>query len=148
MAFQFVNYFLDDFNTEQINDENRQSIWNSVELRQNQNLNHSRAPPLPNINLQENIQLNSNFMHWRPSKQLRALQKKFNDHILIQFPSVPCSFCSILMFPTNAKWRAKTWDSLNLLSLDRTAIKTDEEIIKEYQRLQHKYEYLVTSFKS
>ena len=63
MAFQFVNYFLDDFNTtEQINDQNRQSIWNSVELRQNQNLNHSRAPPLSNTNNQENFQFNSNFI--------------------------------------------------------------------------------------
>ena len=44
--------------------------------------------------------------------------------------------------------RAKTWDSLNLISLDREAIKTDKEIIEEYQRLQHKYNHLITSFKS
>jgi len=42
--------------------------------------------------------------------------------------------------------RAKTWNSLNLILLDRKAIKTDEQIIIEYQHLQHKYDQLVTSF--
>src|SRR6266508_3377234 len=111
MAFQFVNYFLDNFNTEQINeqinDENRQPIWNSVELYQIQNLNHSRAPS----------QLNSNFIYWRPSKQLQSLQKRFDDKILIQFPSVPCAFCSILMFPTNAKWIQKEENRVYPLTL-------------------------------
>jgi hypothetical protein len=54
MSFQFVNYFLDNFTTEQDNIEGEDSIWNSVELYQNQNLNHSRAPP--NLNHQENLQ--------------------------------------------------------------------------------------------
>src|SRR5436309_13227873 len=106
MAVQFVNYFLNDFNTEQNNAESEGSIWNSVELYQNQNLNHSRAPPNIN-NYQYHFHLNSNFIHWRPSKQLQSLQKRFEDKILIQFPSVPCSFCSILMFPTNVKWILK-----------------------------------------
>ncbi len=56
------------------------------------------------------------------------------------------------MFATGQSYvaisRAKTWDSLNLISLEREAIKTDEQIIKEYQRLQYKYDHLVTSFKS
>ena len=49
MAIQFINYFLDDFNTEEINIENEDSIWSSAELRHIQNLNHSR---IPNINYQ------------------------------------------------------------------------------------------------
>src|SRR5436190_20656938 len=105
MAFQFVNYFLNDFYTQQINIENEGSIWNSAELRRNQNLNHSRTP---NINQQTIIQSNTfQFLYWRPSTKLQLLQKKFNENILLQFPSVPCSFCSILMYPTNAKWIKK-----------------------------------------
>ena len=30
---------------------------------------------------------------------------------------------------------AKTWDSLNIITLYRSAIKTDEQIIEEYKRL-------------
>jgi hypothetical protein len=115
MAFQFINYSLDDFNTEQINVENETSIWNSAELCQSQNLNHPRAPL--NINSQQNFQLSSNFIYWRPSRQLQSLQKKFNDKILIQFPSVPCSFCSILMFPANAKWIQKEENRVYPLAL-------------------------------
>src|SRR6266542_6405255 len=117
MAFQFVNYFLDNFDTEQINDENRQPIWNSVELYQTQNLNHSRAPSQLNINQQENFQLNFNFIYWRSSKQLQSLQKRFDDKILIQFPSVPCAFCLILIFPTNAKWIQKEENRVYPLTL-------------------------------
>ena len=98
MAIQFINYFLDDFNTEEINIENEDSIWNSTELHHIQNLNHSRTP---NINYQTTFQ--PTFLHWRPSKELQSLQDKFNEKILMQFPSIPCAFCSILMFPTNAK---------------------------------------------
>ena len=115
MSFQFVNYFLDNFNTEQVNIEGESSIWNSAELYQNQNLNHSRAPP--NLNHQENLQQNSNFMYWRPSRQLQSLQERFNNKILLQFPSVPCSFCSILMFPANAKWIQKEENIIYPLTL-------------------------------
>src|ERR1043165_6742874 len=41
--------------------------------------------------------------------------------------------------------RAKTWNSLDLTALDRNAIKTDEQIIAEYERLQQKYDQLVAS---
>src|SRR5437764_12893193 len=115
MSFQFKNYFLDDFNTEQINTENERSIWNSTELCQNQNLNHSRAPP--NINHESNFPSNFSFMYWRPSKQLQLLQKNFDEKILIQFPSVPCSFCSIFMFPTNAKWIQKEENKIYPITL-------------------------------
>ncbi|GBC05190.1 hypothetical protein RclHR1_00610002 [Rhizophagus clarus] len=43
---------------------------------------------------------------------------------------------------------AKTWDSLNLIGLEYDAFKTDEQImILEYERLQVKYDQLVSSFK-
>ncbi|CAB4438024.1 unnamed protein product [Rhizophagus irregularis] len=121
MSIQFINYFLDDFNDEQINSENEDSIWNSAELQCIQNLNHQRAP---NINYQ--ISFHPTFLHWRPSKKLQSLQNRFNEKILMQFPSVPCSFCSILMFPTNAKWIQKDDNIIYPLIL----IFPDEELIE------------------
>ena len=41
---------------------------------------------------------------------------------------------------------AKTWKSLTLTALDYNAIKTDEQVIIEYNRLQEKYNRLVSSF--
>ena len=38
---------------------------------------------------------------------------------------------------------AKTWDSLNIIALDPNAIKTDQQIIDEYARLQIKYDQLI-----
>src|SRR6266498_563052 len=98
MAIQFVNYSLDDFNTEQVSIENGNSIWNSVELYLDQNSNHLR---MPNINHQMSFQ--STFLYWRPSKELQSLQNRFNEKILLQFLSVLYSFCSILILSTNAK---------------------------------------------
>ncbi len=112
MAIQFVNYSLDDFNTEQVSIENGNSIWNSVELYLDQNSNHSR---MPNINHQMSFQ--PTFLYWRPSKELQSLQSRFDEKILMQFPSVPCSFCSILMFPTNAKWIQKEDNRIYPLTL-------------------------------
>ena len=40
----------------------------------------------------------------------------------------------------------KTWDSLTLTALDYDSIKTDEQVIKEYHRLQEKYDELISSF--
>jgi len=98
MAIQFVNYSLDNFNTEQVNIENENSIWNNVKLYLNQNSNHSK---MPNINHQ--ISFQSTFLYWRPSKELQSLQNRFNEKILLQFLSVLYSFCSILILSTNAK---------------------------------------------
>ena len=114
MAIRFINYSLNDFNTEQINTENEGSIWNGAELRRIQNMNHSR---MPIINEEENFQLNLNFIYWRPNKQLQSLQKKFDEKILLQFPSVPCSFCSILMFPKSVKWIQNEEDRIYPLTL-------------------------------
>ncbi len=56
-------------------------------------------------------------MHWRPSKKLQSLQDKFDKKILMQFPSIPCAFCSILMFSTNAKWIQKEDNRIYPLTL-------------------------------
>jgi ATP-dependent exoDNAse (exonuclease V) alpha subunit len=42
--------------------------------------------------------------------------------------------------------RAKTWDSLTITALDFDSIKTDEQVIVEYQRLQDKYDKLLSTF--
>jgi len=70
MAFQFVNYFLNDFDIEQNSTENNDSVWNSAELYHYQNLNHSRTP---NINYQISIQSIS--LHWRPCKKIINITK-------------------------------------------------------------------------
>src|SRR6266542_6770964 len=44
----------------------------------------------------------------------------------MQFPSVPCSFCSILMFPTNAKWIQKEDNRIYPLTL----VFSDEELVQ------------------
>src|SRR2546429_6299829 len=121
MAVQFVNYFLDDFDTEEANNEHEDLLWNSAELQRNQNSNHSRAP---NINHQTSFQ--PTFLHWRPNKKLQLLQDRFDKKILMQFPSVPCSFCSILMFPINAKWILKENNRIYPLTL----IFSDEEPVE------------------
>src|SRR6266498_2672661 len=108
MAIQFVNYSLDDFNTEQVSIENGNSIWNSVELYLDQNSNHSR---MPNINHQMSFQ--PTFLYWRPSKELQSLQSRFDKKILMQFPSVPCLFYSILMFPTRVGFYNDTFNYEN-----------------------------------
>jgi ATP-dependent exoDNAse (exonuclease V) alpha subunit len=69
----------------------------------------------------------------------------------LTLPNITVSLDS-QMFETGQSYvaisRAKTWDSLNIITLDRSAIKTDEQIIEEYKRLQQKYDYLVTSLKT
>jgi len=42
--------------------------------------------------------------------------------------------------------RARTWESLTLTALEYNAIKTDEQVIIEYNRLQEKYNRLISSF--
>ena len=42
--------------------------------------------------------------------------------------------------------RTKTWDSLTITALDFDSIKTDDQVIVEYQRLQEKYDKLLSTF--
>jgi len=42
---------------------------------------------------------------------------------------------------------AKIWNSLTLTALDYDSIKTDEQVIKKYHRLQEKYNELISSFR-
>ncbi len=48
--------------------------------------------------------ITSEFGHWRPTGKLADLIRKFNDVILGQYPSNPCSFCGHLLMPSQTKW--------------------------------------------
>ena len=41
---------------------------------------------------------------WRPTKKLNNLHQSFQQTILNQFPCLPCSNCSYLLYPDKAKW--------------------------------------------
>ncbi len=69
------------------------------------NSNHPRAPTniytsTSSALQSENLTLNS----WRPPRKLLNLHKKFQEIILYQFSCIPCSYCSRLMYPTEARW--------------------------------------------
>ncbi|CAG8795777.1 594_t:CDS:1, partial [Dentiscutata erythropus] len=40
----------------------------------------------------------------QPSHSLLSLHNRFQTEILYMFPCVPCSHCSVLMFPVQARW--------------------------------------------
>ncbi|CAG8823686.1 21267_t:CDS:1 [Gigaspora margarita] len=71
-------------------------------------MNHPQAPTLVSASLLDNqYQLASNFTSfplWQPSSSLISLNHRFQTEILYMFPYVPCSNCSILMFPAQTKW--------------------------------------------
>jgi hypothetical protein len=108
MTIQFiVNYFFDDFNIKQTDTKNDNSIWDNARLHCYQNLNHSK---MPNINHQ--VSSHPTFLYWKQCNELLSLQDRFNEKVLMQFPSIPCSSYSMLMFPTNAKWIPKENDRI------------------------------------
>nr|CAG8647514.1 8694_t:CDS:2 [Entrophospora candida] len=44
---------------------------------------------------------------WEPSQKFMQVKEKFESYILHQYPCVPCSFCSRLLYPEKAKWTQK-----------------------------------------
>lgn len=44
---------------------------------------------------------------WEPSQKFMQVKQKFESYILYQYPCVPCSFCSRLLYPEKAKWTQK-----------------------------------------
>src|SRR5260364_413777 len=82
-------------------------IFSGYQVRVNVNMNHPRAPTLaPTLSEDQNQSVSnlSSFPPWQPSRSLAALNHRFQTEILYMFPCVPCSHCSILMFPAQAKW--------------------------------------------
>jgi len=44
----------------------------------------------------------SNTTHWRPSDELRKVLRLLYEEDYAQFPCVPCSYCSRLLYPQSA----------------------------------------------
>ena len=42
--------------------------------------------------------------YWRPSNTLRKILCRLYEDDYTQFPCVPCSYCSRLLYPHSAKW--------------------------------------------
>src|SRR5687767_10395835 len=81
------------------------TFLSSTENIRSSNSNHPRAPT--NIYTSINFAFQSNNLllnPWRPSNKLLKLHDKFQTTILYQFPCVPCSYCSKLMYPAEARW--------------------------------------------
>ena len=69
------------------------------------NSNHPRAPRniyTSTISTSQSENLLSN--PWQPSNKLSKLYDKFQTTILYQFPCIPCSYCSKLMYPNETRW--------------------------------------------
>ncbi|CAG8675456.1 40768_t:CDS:2 [Gigaspora margarita] len=74
------------------------------QFRINVNANHPRAPTIVPENQHQLISNLTAFLPCQPSDPLISLNHQFQTEILYMFPCVPCSHCSILMFPAQAKW--------------------------------------------
>ena len=84
---------------------NEEIDWNfltGTATRLRANLNHSRAPIINNTIITTSIA--PNYDPWRPSITLIKLMEKFNNLILYQYPCIPCSYCTKLLYPIECKW--------------------------------------------
>ena len=45
--------------------------------------------------------------YWRPSDALRRTLRKLYEKDYAQFPCIPCSYCSRLLYPHSVKWVIK-----------------------------------------
>jgi PIF1-like helicase/Helitron helicase-like domain at N-terminus len=58
----------------------------------------------PSIQMCNRLPLSNIITPWNPSKKLSNLHKTFQQTILNQFPCLPCSNCSYLLYPEKARW--------------------------------------------
>ena len=42
--------------------------------------------------------------YWRPSNELKKILRLLYEEDYAQFPCVPCSYCSRLLYPHSVKW--------------------------------------------
>src|SRR6266511_453067 len=98
----FINLTIDQISntTLMINEGIDENFLTGTLRRLQANSNDSRIPIINNT--MTAIPYNHN--PWRPSKTLENLIKKFNDLILYQYPCVPCSYCTKLLYPIECKW--------------------------------------------
>ena len=68
--------------------------------------NNTESAPFHEPSTSSNNELteNNNYSYWRPCTALyRILNHLINDDFA-QFPCIPCSYCSRLIYPHSTKW--------------------------------------------
>ncbi|CAG8474219.1 5822_t:CDS:2 [Gigaspora margarita] len=66
--------------------------------------NNNILQPVDQNDLLPNIQTYSTRSEWFISAKMRKIMDNFENHILTQFPCIPCSICSKLMYPEESLW--------------------------------------------
>ena len=46
----------------------------------------------------------NNYSYWRPSAAIRRILNHLTNGDFAQFPCIPCSYCSRLLYPHSIKW--------------------------------------------
>ncbi|CAG8593813.1 15944_t:CDS:2 [Dentiscutata erythropus] len=82
-------------------------LFSSYQARLNVNANYPRVPTFLSDNHRQSPSNLTSFSPWQPSHALISLDHRFQTKILYIFLCVPCSHCSILMFPSQAKWASR-----------------------------------------
>ena len=54
----------------------------------------------------------SNITYWRPSDELQKVLRLLYKEDYAQFPCVPCSYCSRLLYPQSAEWVVRNNDTI------------------------------------
>ncbi|CAG8776988.1 24638_t:CDS:2, partial [Cetraspora pellucida] len=96
MSLPIIQITIENLNDGDLYNELNNDFLSSYQAQLDVNADHPQAPNLvPVMRQQQNLQ---------PSCSLNSLNDHFQNKILYLFLCVPCSHCSILMFPTQAKW--------------------------------------------
>ena len=70
--------------------------------------NDSFAFPIPTSPVATDSANSQTQSYWHPSNALRKTLRKLYEEDYAQFPCVPCSYCSRLLYPHSVKWIIKT----------------------------------------
>ena len=62
------------------------------------------CPHLPNPILLTQTSNSSPTSYWRPSDRFQKILRILHEDDYAQFPCVPCSYCSRLLYPLSTKW--------------------------------------------
>jgi len=104
MSTTFINLTADNItNIRSIINENANwSFLTGTSARLQANSYHSRIPIINNTTNETSAILH--YDPWKPSKTLKNMMKRFDKLILYQYPCIPCSYCTKLLYPTECKW--------------------------------------------
>jgi len=68
------------------------------------------APSSPAEMSITNVYDGSTTQYWRPSNELKKILRLLYEEDYAQFPCVPCSYCSRLLYPQSVKWVTRNND--------------------------------------